>query len=53
MCNRLMKLNFFVDKAPQIYKVSKSILGKNIVNAIIHSTYCKAFTAGTTVAEAN
>ena len=48
-----MKLNFFVDYAPQIYKVSKSLLGKNFVNAIIHNTYCKAFTAGTTVAQAN
>ena len=52
-CNQLMKLNFLVDRAPQIYHNATKLLGKNFVNEVIHSTYCKVFTAGTTVNEAN
>jgi hypothetical protein len=52
-CNRLMKLNKLVDKAPSMYRTATRYLGKNLINSIVHSTYCKVFTAGNTVAEAN
>ena len=48
-CNRLMKLNFVVDKAPDIYRLSTHIIGKGFINAIVNATYCKIFTGGNTV----
>lgn len=32
VCNRLMKLSFFVDKAPIIYKGACKVIGKNFIN---------------------
>lgn len=52
-CNRIMKLNSFVNYAPKIYQVSCNFLGKNFVNSFLQSTYCKVFTAGNTIKEAN
>ena len=52
-CNRLMKLNYLVDKAPAMYHSFTRLFGKTLINSVIHNTYCKIFTAGTTVAEAN
>jgi hypothetical protein len=52
-CNRIMKLSSLVSVAPQIYKFSCNLLGKNFVNHLIQSTYCKIFTAGNTIQEAN
>ena len=52
-CNRLMKLNYLVDKAPSLYQAGCKFIGKNFINAIVHSTYCKVFSAGASVAEAN
>ena len=49
MCNRAMKINFLVDKAPVMYRVASKLLGKNFVNSIVHNTYCKVFSAGATV----
>ena len=49
MCNRIMKLTYFVDKAPTIYRLSCRLLGKNFINHVLHSTYCKIFTAGSTI----
>ena len=53
LCNRIMKLSFFVDKAQVIYKYSCKVFGKNFVNWCINSTYCKVFTAGNTINEAD
>ena len=52
-CNRVMKLNLLVDAAPAIYKATSRILGKNFVNSFINATYCKIFTAGNSIQEAN
>ena len=52
-CNRLMKLNYLVDKAPSLYHSGCKWIGKNFINSIVHSTYCKVFSAGASVAEAN
>lgn len=52
-CNRVMKLNPLVDAAPTIYKTTSRLLGKNFVNAFINATYCKIFTAGNTILEAD
>jgi hypothetical protein len=52
-CNRIMKLSSFVNAAPQIYRYSCRLLGRNFVNHIIQSTYCKIFTAGNTIQEAD
>lgn len=52
-CNRIMKLSSLVAIAPQVYKFSCRLIGKNFVNKIIQSTYCKIFTAGNTIQEAN
>ena len=49
LCNRFMKLNFLVDKAPLFYKTASSLFGKSFVNSIVHSTYCKVFSAGASV----
>lgn len=48
-CNRIMKLSSLVAVAPQIYRLSCTLIGKNFVNFIINSTYCKIFTAGNTI----
>ena len=53
LCNRIMKLNTLVNYAPRIYQLSCNLFGKNFVNAFLHSTYCKVFTAGNTIREAN
>ena len=50
LCNKLMKVNFLVERAPTMYKSATRLFGSKFVNSIIHSTYCKVFTAGTTVA---
>lgn len=52
-CNRVMKLSPLVDKAPQIYRFASVVLGKNFVNFFLQSTYCKVFTAGNTIQEAD
>lgn len=52
-CNRIMKLSPLVDKAPLIYRFTSIILGKNFVNFFLQSTYCKVFTAGNTIQEAD
>ena len=49
MCNRFMKINFLVDKAPTMYRTASKIFGKNIINSIVHSTYCRVFSAGASV----
>lgn len=48
-CNRIMKFSSLVNAAPSIYHWSTKILGKNFVNYLIQSTYCKIFTAGNTI----
>jgi hypothetical protein len=53
LCNRIMKLSFFVDQAQPIYKYSCKLIGKNFVNWLINSTYCRVFTAGNTIEEAD
>ncbi len=53
LCNRIMKLNSLVNYAPKIYQLSCNLLGKNFVNTLLDSTYCKVFTAGNTIKEAN
>ncbi len=52
-CNRIMKFSSLVAAAPKIYRLSCKLIGKNFINFIIHSTYCKIFTAGNTIAEAD
>lgn len=52
-CNRLMKLTFFVDNAPLIYRYACRLIGRNFVNELLNSTYCKVFTAGNTIEEAD
>jgi hypothetical protein len=52
-CNRIMKLSSLIAVAPRIYQLSCKIIGKNFVNFIINSTYCKIFTAGNTIREAD
>jgi hypothetical protein len=52
MCNKIMKSKFMVKNAGQIYKFSKNILGANFTDAILNNTFCKALTAGNTLAEA-
>jgi hypothetical protein len=52
-CNRLMKLSFFVDHAPLIYRYACKLIGKNFINELLNSTYCKVFTAGNTIEEAD
>ena len=49
MCNRIMKVNYLVDKAPAMYRIASRLIGKNFVNSIIHSTYCRVFSAGASV----
>ena len=51
LCNRFMKMNFLVDKAPTIYTWSTKIFGHGLINWVVHSTYCKVFTAGSNVFE--
>ena len=53
LCNRIMKLNSFVNYAPKMYQLSCNFFGKNFINTLLHSTYCKVFTAGNTIQEAN
>jgi hypothetical protein len=48
-CNRIMKISYLVDKAPIIYKTATKLLGKGFVNSIISATYCKVFTAGSSI----
>lgn len=48
-CNRLMKLNYLVDKAPNMYKVATKFFGKTLINGIVNSTYCRVFSGGKTV----
>ena len=49
MCNRIMKINYLVDKAPAMYRIASRLIGKNFINSIVHSTYCRVFSAGATV----
>jgi hypothetical protein len=53
LCNRAMKMSALVDLAPTIYHISTKLIGKNFVNSILSSTYCKIFTAGNTISEAD
>jgi len=53
LCNRIMKLNYLVNNAPALYRSACGVLGKNFVNWAIDSTYCKVFTAGNTIEQAN
>jgi hypothetical protein len=48
-----MKLNRLVDRAPDIYRTATNIFGTRFVSSLVHNTYCKVFTAGSTVAQAN
>lgn len=49
VCNRVMKVPFIVANANRLYKISRSILGSTIVDAVIQKTFCRALTAGNTL----
>jgi len=53
VCNRIMKINFVVNRAPSIYNLATKVFGNNFINTILNATYCKIFTAGNSIAEAN
>jgi hypothetical protein len=49
LCNRIMKSKPLVTHANKIYKLSNCIFGKQITNALINRTFCRALTAGNTL----
>ncbi len=53
MCNRVMKKSILVDNSRRIYNLTSKIFGKTFVNAIVNATFCKVFTAGNSLYEAD
>lgn len=53
LCNRIMKFTYLVDQAPTFYANASRLFGKRLVNAIVSATYCKVFTAGSSIPEVN
>ena len=53
MCNRIMKSKKFVELSPQLYRLSCRYIGHNFTNFVLQSTYCKIFSAGNSIQEAN
>jgi hypothetical protein len=53
VCNRVMKKSILVDNSRAIYNLSSKIFGKTFTNAVVNATFCKVFTAGNSLKDAD
>lgn len=53
MCNRVMKKSILVENSRWMYNMSSKILGKTFTNAVVNTTFCRVFTAGNSLHEAD